>query len=407
MKILHTADWHLGKRLEQHSRLDEQRAVLREICAIAEREAVDVVLLAGDIFDSANPPVEAQELLYVTLHRLAAGGTRAVIGIAGNHDSPDRIEAPDALARACGITLAGYPDGAMKPFALETGLELTRSDAGFAEFRLPNGERLRLLLTPYANELRLRKAFLGEDEGEKSANLRSLLQEHWANLANRYCDAQGVNMLMAHLFVMRNGGSRPEESDDERSILSIGGASEIYSENLPQGLQYAAFGHLHRSHAADTAPYPMMYSGSPLAYSMSEAEQDKYVLIVEAEAGKPATVRPILLESGKKLVRRTFDTVPAACDWLMQNPDVWVELTLRTPNFLTAAERKSLYDAHAGIVALIPVVTDTGSESAKAAAIDLSQNIETLFATYFEQKHRQPPNEEMLRLFAEILNAEE
>ena len=99
MKILHTADWHLGKRLDRFDRLPEQKQVLEEIIEIANRENPDVVLVAGDLFDTFNPPVEAVELLYRTLRQLSADGKRAVIAIAGNHDSPERVEVPDIFAR--------------------------------------------------------------------------------------------------------------------------------------------------------------------------------------------------------------------------------------------------------------------------------------------------------------------
>ncbi|KKX47486.1 exonuclease SbcCD subunit D [Sphingobacterium sp. IITKGP-BTPF85] len=103
LKILHTADWHLGKRLDYFSRFDEQKVVLDEIVQIADQEQVDLVIVAGDLFDAFNPPVEAIELLYKTLKRLTKNGSRPVIAIAGNHDSPDRVDAPDSLARDCGI----------------------------------------------------------------------------------------------------------------------------------------------------------------------------------------------------------------------------------------------------------------------------------------------------------------
>ncbi|MEL6823687.1 MAG: exonuclease subunit SbcD, partial [Calditrichota bacterium] len=94
IRILHTADWHLGKRLERFSRLDEQRAILAEICDIAEREEVDIVCIAGDVFDTFNPPIEATEIFYKYVKRLANNGRRPVVAIAGNHDSPDRFETP-------------------------------------------------------------------------------------------------------------------------------------------------------------------------------------------------------------------------------------------------------------------------------------------------------------------------
>src|SRR5690554_7320792 len=103
MRLLHTGDWHLGKRLDDYSRLEEQQAVLEELIGLAEIHDVDAVLVAGDLFDTFNPPAEAVELFYKSLKKLSGDGRRPVIAIAGNHDSPDRIEAPDPLARECGI----------------------------------------------------------------------------------------------------------------------------------------------------------------------------------------------------------------------------------------------------------------------------------------------------------------
>jgi len=132
MKLLHTSDWHLGKRLDDFPRITEQQAVLQEICEIADREQVDAIILAGDLFDTFNPPTDAVDLLYKTLKRLTNQGRRPVIAIAGNHDSPDRIESPDPLARECGIIFAGYPDSRILPFELDSGLKVLRSEEGFS-----------------------------------------------------------------------------------------------------------------------------------------------------------------------------------------------------------------------------------------------------------------------------------
>ncbi len=137
MKLLHTSDWHLGKYLNNFSRHTEQQEVLNEICEIAEREKVHAILIAGDLFDTFNPPTESVELFYKILKRLSANGTRAVIAIAGNHDSPERIEAPDPLARECGIIFAGYPNSIVSPFALETGLSVSEGEEGFINVTVP------------------------------------------------------------------------------------------------------------------------------------------------------------------------------------------------------------------------------------------------------------------------------
>ena len=122
MKILHTADWHLGKKLENISRLSEQEKVLSEIVGIAEREEVDAVIIAGDLFDNYNPPAEATELFYQTLKQLSDNGQRAVIAIAGNHDSPERIEAPNPLATGelvFGLRNVEFPEPGEYRFQLE------------------------------------------------------------------------------------------------------------------------------------------------------------------------------------------------------------------------------------------------------------------------------------------------
>src|SRR4030042_4704500 len=131
MKILHTSDWHLGKKLERFSRLEEQVEVLEEISAISEKEKVNAVIIAGDLFDSFNPGVEAIELFYHALKKLTNDGKRPVVAIAGNHDSPDRIEAPDPLALECGIIFAGFPDVHISEFSVDSGLKLIKSEPGF------------------------------------------------------------------------------------------------------------------------------------------------------------------------------------------------------------------------------------------------------------------------------------
>lgn len=402
MKILHTADWHLGKKLETYARLPEQEEVLDEICQIADREAVDVVIVAGDLYDTFNPTNEAITLFYKTLKRLSKNGARPVIAIAGNHDSPDRIEAPDPLAKECGIVLLGFPHSKVSPFKLDTGLEVTKSDNGFLEMKVPGHEApLRLILTPYANELRL-KTFLGLTN--KEDELRNLLQQKWQELADAHCDEQGINMLVAHLFMMKKGGEEPIEDESEKSILHIGGAQQIYTEQIPAQMQYTALGHLHRYQNISGGPCPVVYSSSPLAYSFAEANQTKYVAIVEAAPNQPVEVNRIALEKGKKLLRGRFEEMDKAVAWLNENQNALVEITIVTDHYLTAKERKTLNEHHAGIIAIIPDVKNKNPNlSDKAASIDTSKHIDDLFRDYFKSKNNeQEPNERLMDLFREV-----
>lgn len=406
MKLLHTSDWHLGKRLDDFSRMEEQLAVLQEICDLAEQEQVDAVLVAGDLFDTFNPPTEAVDLFYKSLKRLSNNGHRPVIAIAGNHDSPDRIESPDPLARECGIIFAGYPNSVVSPFELESGLKVLKSSEGFLELHLPGTDiPLRILLTPYANEYRL-KTCLGLENSE--GELRTVLEEKWNELADQYCDKNGVNVLVSHLFMIKKGNELPEEPADEKPILHVGGAQAIFTENIPKQIQYTALGHLHRMHQVDADPCPSYYSGSPLSYSFSEANQKKYALLVDVEPSAVATVREVELTKGKKLLRKRAEGMEDALNWLAENKECLVELTLVTETFLTAVERKQLNATHSGIVAIIPEVENAEEFiDGNQKKIDLTRSMEELFRDYFKHEKGQDPNTELMSLFTEILAEEE
>lgn len=406
MKILHTADWHLGKRLGDFSRIEEQRVVLQEICEIADREKVDAVIVAGDLFDTFNPPTEAVELLYKTLKKLTNNGRRPVIAIAGNHDSPDRIESPDPLARECGIIFAGYPHSTIPSFHLETGLKVLQSDEGFLELALPNIDSpLRILMTPYANEFRL-KTYLGHENSEEE--MRVLLQEKWQQQLKKYCNSHGVNILVSHLFMIQKGGLMPEEPEEEKPILHVGGAQAVFTENIPSGIQYVALGHLHRMRKVDSNPCPVYYSGSPLSYSFSEADQKKYVLLIDAHPNEPVSVQEIELVHRRHLLRKRAHGVNEALQWLSENNDALVELTLVTDTFLSAQDRRKLHAAHPGIVTIIPEVNQASELTGSSAKqVNLDKDMESLFRDYFRHEKGQEPNEDIMQLFNELLAQDE
>ncbi len=402
MKILHTADWHLGKKLDKFSRHNEQIEVLTEIAEIANNQDVDIVVIAGDIFDTFNPAVESVELFYRTVKKLSNYGKRPVIVIAGNHDSPDRIEAPDALALEDAIIFAGYPNAKIRQFENGAGVCLTKSDKGFIELNLPQfAYPLRVILAPDANEFRI-KQFLGIENEEEA--LRNVLATHWANIADKYCDKNGVNIFCGHFFfATQDSENMEEEPDDEKPILHVGGAQAIFNTNLPSQIQYAALGHLHRAHTISKKPCEICYSGSPISYSFAEAQQQKYVKIVDLKPNSLPDIENIELKGGKKLIRKRFDNVENACEWLSDNQDTLVELTIESDNFLTADERRKLHESHKNIISIIPIVHSLPNNFAEKSVVDLNKNMKELFTDYFRyKKDGQNPSEEILELFDEL-----
>ncbi|MGX5686144.1 metallophosphoesterase family protein [Chryseobacterium cucumeris] len=401
MKILHTADWHLGKRLDRFSRLEEQVLAMNEIVQMADEQNVDMVLIAGDLFDNFNPSVEAAELFYKTLKRLSLNGKRPVIAISGNHDSPSLINAPDPLARECGIILIGHPKAEIVPFGTEY-FSIINSKEGFIELKIDNIPfPVRILHTPFANEIRL-KEYFGENKEEE---INKVLAQEWKNLADQFCDDTGVNLLTAHLYMNKRGAAILEEPEGEKPI-KIGNADLIFSDSIPEQVQYTALGHLHGFQNVGTKEKPVIYSSSPLCYSFSEAGQAKYVSIIDAEPGKTVSYEKKLLKSGRALVRKTFTAIDDAVQWLGENPNTFIELTLESETFLTADERRLIYQSHNGIVHLIPKIKNLELAENQNQEINLSHDIDILFKDYFKSKNGgQEANEELMNLFNEILNA--
>ena len=404
MKILHTADWHLGKKLCGFSRHSEQILVLDEICTLAETNNVDMVLIAGDLFDGPNPSSESTELFYKTVKRLVNDGKRAVIAIAGNHDSPERIAAPEPLALACGIVLLGFPDTQVPFFETENGIKVITSAPGFLELSLPDIKYpVRIIITAFANEVRLKK-YLGLDNS--AAELQKLLTDTWKKLAQMYCDPNGVNILMTHLYFVPLSGEIEPESDDERSIAGLGGTQALPISILPVEIQYVALGHIHKYWTVSKDPIPIIYPSSPLCYSLNEAGQDKFIVILDIEPSKPVIYQKVKLKQGKKVVRMAFDSVDIAISWLVENQESFVELTMISDEYLKSEDSSRIYAAHKGILDLIPQSKRNLDQKASdnEQIVDIQLNKYELFDSFFKQKRGQEPSEELKNLFHEILN---
>ena len=212
--------------------------------------------------------------------------------------------------------------------------------------------------------------------------------------------------MLSHLLFMPEGSEIPEEPEDERPINHLGGAQAVFTSAIPAAMQYVALGHLHRKITMDNRPCPVIYCGSPISYSFSEAGQQKYVVIVDLEPGKAAIVRPVELSSGRKLERKRFENPEEAENWLRQNPGALVELTLVTENYLSGADRRKLNEIHDGIVAIIPEIKPTASGTDSDPVVTGSHSIDRaqLFVEYFINRRGQPPDEALTDLFREVIS---
>ena len=153
MRILHTADWHLGKNLEGLSRMDEQERFLEDFVHIVKDNNIDLVIIAGDVYDSSNPPARAEKMFYDTLKKISANGERMTLVISGNHDNPERLVAAGPLAREHGIVMVGTPKSIVEVGEYGRN-KVLNSGEGFIELDI-NGEKSVILTVPYPSEKRL------------------------------------------------------------------------------------------------------------------------------------------------------------------------------------------------------------------------------------------------------------
>ncbi|MYL64709.1 exonuclease subunit SbcD [Bacillus hwajinpoensis] len=384
MKLLHTADWHLGKTLEGRSRLPEQRAFLEELQMIADEENVDAILMAGDVFDTVNPPAAAETLFYEAAVKLTSRGERPLIIISGNHDNPERLSASRPLAHTSGITIIGFPT----------------TDP--VNITVRNGQKLSIAALPYPSESRLNECLT---EGQEEDALQLAYDDRVKKLFSDLSEAGAedtVHIAMSHIYV---AGSR--ESDSERPI-QVGGAYTVSANSLPDQAQYVALGHLHRPQTITKGSALARYSGSPLAYSFSEANQAKSVTMIDVEPDGLAHISEIPLESGKPLVRWVADEgIEQVYTWLEEGKDeeAWIDLEVHLNDTLSIEEIHRLRSQHKGFIHIRPVFKKKEEQRAVSYA---NLPIEELFKRFYEkQTDGAVPDDELVQLFLDLSQSEE
>lgn len=405
MRILHTSDWHLGKTLEQISRIEEQREFIDCLCKTVEEQDVDLILVAGDIYDTYNPSAAAEELFYDAIDRLNDKGKRAVVVIAGNHDSPERLCAASPLAYKNGIILLGYPGSDAGSYKISGGsIKITESGPGWLELCVPGCDYHAVIITlPYPSESRLEEVLSQQaDESIIQKAYSEKIGSILSSLGQKFRD-DTVNLAVGHLFL--RGG---KESESERT-LQVGGALTVDPGVLPAKAHFIALGHLHRPQEIKSAPCPVFYSGSPLAYSFSEADYSKAVYIIDAVPGKKAEISPVYLDCGKPLRRWVAEEgIGQAVRWCEEGRDknAWVDLEIVTDRVLTVEEQKRLRTLHPGIINIRPRLKTEAAEVLSPQSRE-GRKIDELFRDYFKYRMGLEIPQELMGAFIEVLNDED
>lgn len=402
MRILHTSDWHLGKSLEQISRMNEQKEFIDSLVQTVEEQNIDLVLIAGDVYDTYNPSAAAEELFYEAVDRLNDKGKRPVVVIAGNHDNPERLCAASPLAYRNGIILLGYPASDAGEYKINSeAIRVADSGPGWLELCVPHYDYHAVLLTlPYPSESRLEEVLTMQ--ADESA-LQKAYSEKIGSILNSLSDhfrEDTVNLVVGHLFLL--GG---KESDSERT-LQVGGALTVDPGVMPAKAHYAALGHLHRPQEIRHAPCPVFYSGSPLAYSFSETEHSKAVYIIDAVPGEKAGITPIYLDCGKPLRRWVAEEgIAQAIQWCEEGRDknAWVDLEIITDRVFTTEEQRTLRTLHPGIINIRPRLKQDAGETFSPETRE-GKKMDELFRDYYRYRMGAEIPENLMEAFIEIMN---
>ena len=395
MRFIHTSDWHLGKTLEGNSRLEEQEMFLNDFVNIVEENNIDMVIIAGDIYDTSNPPAAAEKLFYKTACRLADYGNRCVIVISGNHDNPERLSAITPLAEEMGILVFGYPLSKTNK-AKYKGFEITEALEGCTKFDF-KGEKVTLITLPYPSEKRLNEVIKGDTDREQQISYSKKVGDLFRKLEQNF-EEDSINIATSHLFVV--GG---ESTDSERPI-ELGGSLLVQKNDLPQNSQYTALGHLHKPQKASERLHAY-YSGSPIQYSKSERVYSKSAKIVEVHPGQDAIIEDIYFKNYKPIEVFKCKGIEEAINICEENKDrnIWSYFEIVTDEVINQKNIKTMKSLLKDIIEIKPIINQTFEYE----HVDMREKtMKELFIEYYKFRNKVEPKGELLDLFLNIVEKE-
>ncbi|PSL40422.1 exodeoxyribonuclease I subunit D [Planomicrobium soli] len=374
MKIFHTADWHLGKLIQGVYMTEEQRFVLNQLIAAIEEEQPDAVIIAGDLYDRAVPPTEAVNLLDEVLAKIVLELNTPVLAVAGNHDSPGRLNFGSRIMKMNNIHIAGHVQKEHTPVVL-------KDEHGEVHFHL----------VPYTDPSMVKYTLETPEVRSHNDAMKAITENIKKSL-----DSAARHIFVGHAFVTPHGEQEGNTSDSERP-LSIGGAEHVAAHHF-EAFHYTALGHLHKAHYVLNET--IRYAGSPLKYSISEENHQKGFLVIEMDASGGVAVE-------KRLFRpnRNMRTVEGTMDEILKhelNEDfVFVKLLDDAPILYPMEKVRSVYPnaMHVERKNFIGTASQGATGGARRKMDSLS-----LFKAFYEEVKGEAASKETEEIFKDVLN---
>lgn len=373
MKIFHTADWHLGKLVQGVYMTEDQKYVIGQLIDAIDEEQPDVVIIAGDLYDRALPPVEAVNLLDELLADIVLKRKIPVLAIAGNHDSPTRVQFGSKLMKDTGLHIVGELSANLEPVVLQ-------DEHGEVHFHL----------IPFAEPSLVKEVYNDSSVATYDEAMQKVT-EHITNTMKP--DVRHV--AIAHAFVTPYGEKQDNTSESERP-LSIGG-SEYVNASYFEPFHYTALGHLHRAHYV--LQERIRYAGSPLKFSSSEATHEKGFYVVELAADGSVAVEKRVLKPRRDL-RIVEGTLQEILRHEKSDDYVFIQLTDRTPVVGAMEQIRTVYENAMHVARKVQAVELTErAQFVKREQLD----DQALFHAFYEQMTGASASDTATAIFEDVL----
>ena len=379
MKFLHTADWHLGAKTNGRDRLIEQKRTLEEIESIAIHENIDCVIIAGDVFNTASPSAEAEELFFDAVQKLSNNGDRFIFVLAGNHDDPTRLSAGLPLSSKHNIALASSLSKLKESsFAKSSIVKVIETGKGHIKIQ-KNEEIATIAYLPYPSESRI------SEKVDPDLSYAEKVK-YWSEISTSAFDDDNFNIFVSHLFMV---GSKTNDG-----VVKVGDLLAVPKNMIPKA-DYTALGHIH---SAQDLGGCIFYSGA--ITKLNVKNKDLSVNIIESENGKLVDVKTIKLKNPSRYEKVVASSIEDASDKLLNfdNLDI-VELEIVQNDPLSASSLKQLkkeFPCISNISLSRPANTNQTTTSTKRTKL----NDVDLFSEFYKSVRGTEPSSDLVEMFS-------
>lgn len=412
MKILHTSDWHLGKKLDGFERNEEQKKFLSDLLNIVENNDIDILIVAGDIYDSSNPTIEAEKMYYDFIKKMGDMKKCNIIIISGNHDSPKRLLRTRNIEKDFGVIIFSNPEEKIQIGEYGVGKVLS-SNKGCFEIEV-HGKKAFISCLPYISDIEaetiVKNSLADEDLSNEEFNkkrqeISKLSYGEKINMIfksrEKYRDKSMPYIAITHLFVSN------VEGDKEEGAFDFGGSYTIKLDHLPKA-DYVAMGHVHKPQRFKK--YNAFYCGSPIEYRISENKFTKKIFIADIEVIENESklqFDEIDISNYKPIVKYECSSIEEGIKISEErrNENEWIYLEINSDRTLYASEVKKIKE-NKNVVDIFLNISGKDYESSEIIDDNMEKDITSAFINYYKFQNNSfdiEPKKEVVELFNKLI----